>query len=69
MVKKAEERSKMIALKTTYSYNTDETKLSFGKEFETLPLIHQLDAIQDSLALIEAAYQERLEKFHKGNIE
>lgn len=47
----------------TYNYNTDETKIRQNPLFKELPLIHQLDAIQDGLHLLTELYEEKLREF------
>ena len=53
----------------TYDYDTDETNIKSSKNWESLPTIHQLDALQDGLGLVRDAYNETLKEFHGGNID
>lgn len=58
----------MLVIKSTYSYRTDETRIKLGEEFETLPVIHQLDALQDTIFLLAATYDKKLRRFNSGEI-
>jgi hypothetical protein len=46
----------MNTIKINYNYDTDETKIKFNDEFNSLPPIKQLDAIRDGLDLLETIY-------------
>lgn len=48
----------MNTIKINYNYETDETKIKFNDEFNSLPMIHQLDAMKDGLCLLEKEYNE-----------
>jgi len=55
----------MNTIKINYNYDTDETKIKFNDEFNSLPMIHQLDAMQDGLCLLMRRYNTLLHNFDK----
>lgn len=67
--KKNPQENSVLVVKSYYNYNTDETKISIGKELETLPVIHQLDALQDTILYLAGVYEKKLRRFHQGEIE
>lgn len=60
------EKNNMIVIKSFYNYNTDETRIKVDAEFEKLSLIHQLDALQDTIFLLAAVYERKLNKLRFG---
>jgi hypothetical protein len=52
-------------IKINYDYDTDQTKIQFNEDFNSLPVIHQLDAMQDGLCLLEERYNTLLHNFHE----
>tara|TARA_S200002703_G_scaffold117147_1_gene102734 strand:+ start:489 stop:698 length:210 start_codon:yes stop_codon:yes gene_type:complete len=50
----------MNTIKINYNYDTDKTKIQFNDEFNSLPIIQQLDAMKDALCLIEEKYITQL---------
>jgi hypothetical protein len=55
----------MNTIKINYNYDTDETKIKFNDEFNSLPMIHQLDAMKDGLCLLEERYNTLLHNFNE----
>ena len=51
-------RNLMNTIKINYNYDTDEAKIEFSDEFNSLPMIQQLDAMKDGLYLLMERYQE-----------
>ena len=49
----------MNTIKINYNYDTDKTK------FNSLPMIHQLDAMKDGLFLLEERYNTLLHNFNE----
>jgi hypothetical protein len=45
----------MNTIKINYNYDTDKTEIEFSDEFNSLPMIHQID-LQDGLCLHEERY-------------
>lgn len=43
----------MNTIKINYNYDSDETTIKFNDEFNSLPMIQQLDAMKDGLCLLE----------------
>jgi len=52
-----------------YDYETDDTKITLTKDFNALPKIHQLDALQDGLSILRDVYNQKLKELHNGDIE
>jgi hypothetical protein len=46
----------MNTIQINYDNDTDETKIKFNDEFNSLPTLKQLDAIRDGLDLLETRY-------------
>lgn len=44
--------SNLYWIKSTYNYNTGNSKLTVSKNYEDLPTIHQLDALQDAIIML-----------------
>lgn len=55
----------MNTIKINYDYDTDETKIKFNDEFNSLPMIQQLDAMKDGLCLLEERYNTLLHNFNE----
>jgi hypothetical protein len=55
----------MNTIKINYNYDTDKTKIKFNDEFNSLPMIHQLDAMKDGLCLLEERYNTLLHNFNE----
>ena len=54
----------MNTIKINYNYDTDKTKIEFSDEFNSLPMIQQLDAMKDGLFLLEERYNTLLHNFN-----
>lgn len=59
----------MPSINIRYNYNTDNTTIKEGVGFDELPVIHQLDALQDGIFLITELYDKKLKEFHERKIE
>lgn len=59
----------MLVLKIYYNYNTDTTKVKVNEELSDLPLIHQLDALQDAIGLVSEVYEKKLKELSEGKYE
>jgi len=57
----------MFKVVLTYNYKTDETKLKTSKNWEGLPNIHRLDALQDGEGLVQELYAKTLKEFGTCN--
>jgi hypothetical protein len=55
----------MNKIKINYDYDTDETTIEFNDEFNSLPMIQQLDAMKDGLCLLEERYNTLLHNLNK----
>ena len=55
----------MNTIKINYDYDTDETKIKFNDEFNSLPMIQQLDAMKDGLYLLVERYNTLLHNFNE----
>jgi hypothetical protein len=55
----------MNTIKINYNYDTDETTIQFNDEFNSLPMIQQLDAMKDGLCLLEERYNTLLHNLNK----
>lgn len=55
----------MNKIKINYNYDTDKTKIQFNDEFNSLPMIQQLDAMKDGLCLLEERYNTLLHNFNE----
>jgi len=55
----------MNTIKINYNYDTDQTKIKFNDEFNSLPMIQQLDAMKDGLFLLEERYNTLLHNFNE----
>ena len=55
----------MNTIKINYNYDTDETKIEFNDEFNSLPMIQQLDVMKDGLCLLEQRYNTLLHNFNE----
>jgi len=53
----------MNTIKINYNYDTDETKIKFNDEFNSLPMVKQIDAIQNGLVLLMRRYNTLLHIF------
>jgi len=61
--------SNIFKVTFTYNYNSDNTKIKSSANWEDLPTIHQLDALQDALGMLTDFYNDTLKEFHNGNID
>jgi len=52
-----------------YDYETDDTKITLTKDFNALPKIHQLDALQDAYLILIDIYNEKLNEFCNKDID
>jgi len=55
----------MNTIKINYNYDTDETEIEFNDEFNSLPMIQQLDAMKDGLCLLQERYNTLLHNFNE----
>lgn len=55
----------MNTIKINYNYDTDDTKIKFNDEFNSLPMIQQLDAMKDGICLLEERYNTLLHNFNE----
>jgi len=55
----------MNTIKINYNYDTDKTNIQFNDEFNSLPMIQQLDAMKDGLFLLEERYNTLLHNLNK----
>ena len=56
----------LYKINLTYNYNTDESKLKKSANWDGLPSIHRLDALQDFMADLQELYNETY-KEHIGD--
>ncbi len=52
-----------------YDYETDNTKITLTKDFNSLAKIHQLDALQDAYLILIDIYNEKLNEFCNKDID